>query len=60
MVPAGTSCKVEAHDRDDYVGAELVTCDAEGRPVMSVTTTYDDGRNDCAVFAPCATFKGEI
>lgn len=54
MVPAGTSCKVEAVEREDYVGRELVQTDAEGRPVMRVETTRDDG-NDVAVFAPCAT-----
>jgi hypothetical protein len=53
MVPAGTSCKVEAVERGDYVGAELVQTDAEGRPVMSVVTTRDNG-TDCAVFAPTA------
>lgn len=54
MVPAGTRCKVEAHERGDYVGDELVQVDGAGRPVMSVVTTRDDG-TDCAVFAPCAT-----
>lgn len=54
MVPAGTRCKVEAVERDDYVGDETVTVDGDGRPVMSVVTTRDHGR-DVAVFAPCAT-----
>lgn len=54
MVTAGVRCKVEAVERDDYVGAELVQTDGEGRPVMNVTTTRDDG-TDVAVFAPCAT-----
>lgn len=54
MVPAGTRCKVEAVERQDYVGSELVTVDGDGRPVMSVVTTRDDG-NDAIVFAPCAT-----
>lgn len=58
MVPAGTRCKVEARERDDYVGKELVQTDAEGRPVMSVVTTRDDGQ-DCAVYAPCATASAE-
>lgn len=57
MVPAGTSCKVEALDRDDYVGGEIVTVDGEGRPVMAVETTRDDG-TDRAVFAPCAEAGG--
>lgn len=54
MVPAGTSAKVEARERDDYVGRDMVQTDGEGRPVMSVVTTRDDGR-DVAVLAPCAT-----
>jgi hypothetical protein len=54
MVPAGTRCKVEAVEREDWVGGELVTRDGEGRPVMATQTTRDDG-TDRAVFAPCAT-----
>ncbi|MGA1346256.1 MAG: hypothetical protein ACO35E_09850 [Ilumatobacteraceae bacterium] len=54
MVEAGTSCKVEAHEREDYVGTELVQTDGEGRPIMAVVTTRDDGQ-DCTVFAPTAT-----
>ncbi len=54
MVPEGTACKVEAQEREDYVGKDLVTTDGEGRPVMSVVTTRDDGQ-DCQVFAPCAS-----
>jgi hypothetical protein len=53
MVPAGTRCKVEAVERADYVGSELVQLDPTGRPVMAVVTTRDDGM-DCAVFAPTA------
>ncbi len=58
MVPAGTRCKVEAKDREDYIGKELVQTDGEGRPVMSVVTTRDQGQ-DCTVYAPCATAKVE-
>lgn len=58
MVIAGTRAKVEAREREDYVGGELVTTDGEGRPIMSVVTTRDDGQ-DCAVFAPCATASSE-
>jgi hypothetical protein len=58
MVPAGTRCKVEAIDREDYVGRELVQVDGDGRPVMAVRTTRDDGM-DCAVLAPCATASSE-
>lgn len=58
MVPAGTRCKVEARDREDYVGKEHVQTDGEGRPVMSVVTTRDDGQ-DCAVLAPMAHARWE-
>lgn len=58
MIPAGTRCKVEATDRDDYVGADMVQTDGDGRPVMSVVTTRDDG-TDVAVFAPCAVMRGK-
>lgn len=58
MVPAGTRCKVEAVEREDYVGSELVQTDGEGRPVMAVLTTRDDG-TDLAVLAPCATANSE-
>lgn len=53
FVPAGTRCKVEAVEREDYVAGEDVTFDADGRPIMRVETTRDDG-NDIAAFAPCA------
>jgi hypothetical protein len=54
MVPAGTSCKVEALEREDYVAGDMVQTDGDGRPVMSVVTTRDDG-TDMAVLAPTAT-----
>lgn len=58
MVPAGTRCKVEAHEREDYIGnGQLVTTDGDGMPVMSVEVTRDDG-NDIAVMAPCVTVEG--
>lgn len=56
MVPAGTRCKVEAKEREDYVGKEQVTTDEDERPIMAVETTRDDG-NDVVVFAPCAQAK---
>jgi hypothetical protein len=58
MVPAGTRCKVEAHEREDYIGTDAVRLH-EGRPVMSVVTTRDDGQ-DVAVFAPTATGQGAV
>lgn len=59
FVAAGIKAKVEAVERGDYVGAEQVQTDGEGRPVMSVVTTRDDGQ-DCAVLAPTATGNGEM
>lgn len=58
MVQAGTRCKVEAVERGDWVGKELVQVDGNGRPVMAVVTTRDEGL-DCAVLAPCAVATRE-
>lgn len=58
LVPAGTKCKIEAVERQDYVGREMVQTDAAGRPVMAAVTTRDDGQ-DCAVYAPAATLAIE-
>lgn len=58
MIPVGTRAKVEAREREDYVGYERVRLDPEKlRPVMSVVTTRDDGQ-DAIVFAPTATGRG--
>ena len=57
LVRKGTKAKVEAHLREDYIGNDLVQVSDAGRPVMSVTTTRDDGQ-DVVVFAPTA--KGTI
>lgn len=58
MVPAGVVAKVEAFEREDYIGDELVQYDAEGRPIMNVTVTRDDGE-DMVVFAPSASAAGD-
>jgi hypothetical protein len=58
LVSEGIACKVEAIERQDYVGTEDVQRDGEGRPVMSVVTTRDDGQ-DCAVLAPTASLTPE-
>lgn len=58
-VIAGTRCKVEAAVREDYVGEEKgLRFDGEGRPVMSVITTREDGQ-DCAVFPGAAVATKE-
>jgi hypothetical protein len=53
MVPAGTKCKIEAHEREDYIGDELVQVDGDNRPIMSTVITREDG-NDTTVYAPTA------
>ena len=53
MVWSGVRAKVEAVEREDYTNGDDVQLDADGRPVMAVVTTRDDGQ-DCAVFAPTA------
>jgi hypothetical protein len=54
-VAAGTRCRVQAVEREDYVAGEYgVRYDAAGRPIMSVVTERWDGSNDCAVLAPTA------
>lgn len=58
MVPEGTKAKVESVERGDYVGKEMVQTDGEGRPIMSIVTTRDDGQ-DCVVLAPAAGVRGE-
>lgn len=54
LVREGERVKVVLNDREDYVGdaSDDLTWH-EGRPVMSVTTTRDDGE-DVAVYAPTA------
>lgn len=58
FVAEGVRAKVEAVIREDYVGADLPQCDGDGRPVMAVVTTRDDGQ-DCAVLAPTARFNAK-
>ena len=57
MLPEGVQAKVELREREDYVGQENVRLH-EGRPVMSIVTTRDDGQ-DVTVFAPTANQQGE-
>lgn len=56
MILKGTKAKVEAHEREDYIGKEKVQL-FEGRPIMSVTTTREDGSNDTTVYAPTAVAR---
>jgi len=56
MLPEGMKAKVEAHEREDYIGSDLVRTDEDGRPIMSVTTEREDG-TDIIVFAPTAVAR---
>jgi hypothetical protein len=53
LVRAGTSCKVTAEERQDYLGRELQATGDDGKPYMAVRTTYDD-HDDLAVNAGLA------
>lgn len=53
LVRKGLAAKVEAVERQDFIGSELVQMDENNRPVMSVVVTRDDGQ-DTTVFAPTA------
>lgn len=53
LIRKGERAKVEAVEREDFIGSELVQVDGNGRPVMAAVVTRDDGQ-DCTVFAPTA------
>lgn len=53
MLEVGVQGKVEAKVREDYVGTEDVRLDDNGRPIMAIETTRDEG-TDLVVFAPTA------
>lgn len=59
MIPAGSGAVVVANEREDYLGREDVPTDADGRPIMSVTTLRPDGSSDVVAFAPTAYVQGE-
>lgn len=58
LIEAGVRAHVHAVEREDYIGADTVQTDANGRPVMAVVTERDHGQ-DVAVFAPVASGRGE-
>ncbi len=61
LVPAGTRCKVTAHEREDFIGAELVQLtqvDGKNRPIAQIRTERDEGQ-DCVVLAPTALIRTE-
>ena len=60
MVTAGTRAKVEAREREDFIGRDRPQyADRDGKavPIMSIVTTRDDGQ-DCTVLAPLANASG--
>lgn len=56
FIPLGVGCKVEAVEREDFIGSDDVQVDGNGRPIMAVVTTRDDG-TDRIVFAPTARVR---
>lgn len=58
MIREGEKAKVVSVEREDYIGKEQVRLDGDGRPVMSVITTRNEGE-DCTVFAPVASLSTE-
>lgn len=57
LVRVGTKCKIEAIEREDYVAHDHPQVDGNGRVIMAVRTTRDDGI-DCRVLAPTAMGGG--
>jgi hypothetical protein len=58
LVRAGTSCKVEAEERADYLNGEIQAAGDDGKPYMAIRTTRADGE-DLAVNAGLARLSGE-
>ena len=59
MLEQGTAGKIELREREDYIGDDLVQLDPEqGRPVMSMVTTREDGQ-DARIYVPTATARQE-
>lgn len=45
LIRAGTSCKVTAEERQDYLGDDLQATGDDGKAYMAVRTTRDDGED---------------
>lgn len=56
FVEANTRAEHRLVEREDYVGQEIVSVDADGRPVMQIVTVRDEGQ-DVTVFAPTAAAR---
>lgn len=53
MILEGVKAKVEAREREDYVKQDIPHYDGEGKAIMSIVTTRDDG-TDARVLVPTA------
>jgi hypothetical protein len=53
LIRAGLRVKVEAEERQDYLGGDVQAAGDDGRAYMAVRTTRDDG-DDVTVFAGLA------
>jgi hypothetical protein len=45
LVRAGTRCKVEAAEREDYLNGDWQATGDDGRPYMNVRLTREDGED---------------
>lgn len=57
LVRVGMDVKVEAIEREDYLGDQIQATGDDGRAYMAIKTTHADGSNDLAVNAGLATAK---
>lgn len=55
FVRDGVTAHVRVHEREDYIGTETPTTDANGRIIRSVVTERDDGE-DCHIFATTVNY----
>lgn len=58
MVPENFKGRLLTHEREDYIGEDIVQVDGAGRPIMNVSVERPDGSNDLVVYAPVAIAGG--
>ena len=56
FVPANSNGRLRLVEREDYVGNDTVSTDANGRVIMSAYVQRDDGE-DCFILAPTTNLK---
>lgn len=59
LVRKGMDCKVEAIEREDFLGDEIQNKGDDGKPYMAIQTTHADGHTDLAVNAGLAQVRGD-